>query len=208
VTLVVVTGTGTDVGKTFVSAAVLRALRARGVRVRAYKPVQSFAPNDASTDADVLAAATQQEPHDVCPAHRWLSTPMAPPMAADALGLSPFTIADLARETPRPEYDELLLVEGAGGPRSPVAADGDTVDLVNVLKPARVVLVADAGLGTINVVRMSVDALRAHPIAVYINRFDPANDLHQRNVAWLRTREGLDVVTDVEALARLIAASR
>jgi dethiobiotin synthetase len=204
VTLVVVTGTGTDVGKTFVSAAVLQVARARGAQVRAYKPVQSFAPGDTSTDADVLAAATAQAPHAVCPPHRWLPIPMAPPMAADVLALPPFTIADLAHETPRPAPGELLIVEGAGGPRSPLAADGDTVDLVDSLAPARVVLVADAGLGTINVVRMCVDALRAHPISLHLNRFDPANDLHARNAKWLRTREQLEVTADVDALAALV----
>ncbi len=202
---VVVAGTGTDVGKTFVAAAVLQALRTRGLPVVARKPVQSFTPGDTATDADVLARVTDEAPTDVCPAHRWLPMPLAPPMAAEALGLPPFTIADLVTEiTTSTAANVPLLVETVGGVRSPIADDGDCVDLIHALAPGVVVLVADAGLGTINAVRLSRDALRNEHVVVALNRFDRGSDLHTRNAAWLRTREGLDVVTDIEALvARL-----
>ena len=205
--VVAIAGTGTDVGKTYVTAAVARVLRARGCNVVARKPAQSFAPGDDTeqrTDAHELARATGQAPDDVCPPHRWLPTPLAPPMAADALGLPPFTIAELAAES-RHDLDApapaLLLVETAGGVRSPIACDGDCVALITELAPALVVLVADAGLGTINAVRLSVDALRKQRVVVYLNRYDPTVDVHARNAQWLTTREGLVVLTDAEALA-------
>jgi len=205
VTLVAIAGTGTDVGKTYVAAAVLRALRDRGGSVAARKPVQSFAPDDPSTDADVLGLAGGVAATVVCPPHRWLAAPLAPPMAADALGLAPFTVAELAAEVRAgTAAGALVLVETAGGVRSPVAADGDCVALIDALAPALVVLVADAGLGAINLVRLSVDALREHRLVVYLNRFAGGSDLHTRNAQWLRTHEGLDVVNDIEALiARL-----
>jgi dethiobiotin synthetase len=202
-----VTGTGTEVGKTFVAAAIARQLRDAGIHVVARKPVQSFEPGDASTDADVLAAATGEDPHVVCPAHRWLPTAMAPPMAADALGLPPFTIATLASEIAAPA-DAVTLVEGAGGVRSPIAADGDNVDLIETLRPDRVLLVADAGLGTINLVRLSVAVLHGHEITVFLNRYDPRDALHERNEAWLREHDGADVFTDLIALANGVAAQR
>ena len=63
-------------------------------------------------------------------------------------------------------------------------------------------LVADAGLGTINLVRLSVGALTGvRGVVVFLNRFDRDVDLHRRNLDWLRTREGLEVETDPEALA-------
>src|SRR5689334_19141825 len=127
--LVVVAGTATEVGKTWVGAALARELRGRGVKVAARKPVQSFEPGAGPTDADVLAAATGENPHDVCPRHRWLGVPMAPPMAADALGLSPVSLADLLSELQWPDGIHVGLLEGVGGPRSPLADDGDTVDL-------------------------------------------------------------------------------
>lgn len=204
-TFVAFAGTGTGVGKTYVGAALLHALRARGHAVAARKPVQSFAPDDPSTDADILAAASGEDPKVVCPAPRWLHVAIAPPMAADALGLPPFTIAELAAEV-RADVppDALVLVETAGGVRSPIADDGDSAALIDALAPAVVVLVADAGLGTINVVRLSVEALRPHPVVVYLNNLDPGWHLHVRNAEWLRTREGLEVVTDIEALTTRI----
>ncbi|MDZ4825710.1 MAG: dethiobiotin synthase [Actinomycetota bacterium] len=201
--IVVVTGTGTEVGKTYITAAVGRALRARGVDVAARKPVQSFTEGDATTDADVLAAATGERTETVCPAQRRLPVAMAPPMAAAALGRPPFTIADLVAELDAPA-GAIVLVEGAGGLRSPLTDDGDTLALTDALSPTLVVLVADAGLGTINLVRLCSDALAAHRVVVYLNRFDAGDDLHLRNREWLVTRDGLDVVTDVEALTALL----
>ena len=136
--------------------------RADGVAVAARKPVQSSAPGE-PRDADVLAAATAVAPHTVCPAHRTYDIPWAPPMAADELGLPAFTVDDLAAELEWPDGVAVGLVEGVGGPRSPIAADGDNVDFARVLQPDLVVLVADAGLGTINAVRLSVERVRRLP---------------------------------------------
>ena len=68
-TVVVVAGTGTGIGKTWVTAELGTALRRRGIAVAARKPVQSFEPDDDHpTDADVLGGATGEDPHTVCPA--------------------------------------------------------------------------------------------------------------------------------------------
>jgi dethiobiotin synthetase len=205
-TFVLVAGTGTEIGKTHVAARVATAVRARGLTVAARKPAQSFASDDDSpTDAELLAAATGEDPHTVCPAHRWLPRAMAPPMAANALGLPPFTVADLVAEiTAAVPAGAVVLVESAGGVRSPLAIDGDTVTLADALHPALVLLVAHAELGTINVVRLSVEALAPHRVVVYLNRFDPAAELHTRNRDWLVTRHGLEVVTDPEAVVSLV----
>jgi dethiobiotin synthetase len=204
--IVVVTGTGTEVGKTWVTATVALRLRERAVAVRAHKPVQSFDPDDTQTDAHVLAEAVGAMPEDVCPAHRWLPIPMAPPMAAEILDRPPFTIADLVAELPPRSTNALLLVEGAGGVRSPLACDGDITDFARACAADRLLLVADAGLGTINLVRLSIAALpRDIPGIVFLNRFDADDALHVRNAEWLRTREGLEVVTDPETLATGLA---
>ena len=196
-TLVVCCGTATEIGKTWVGAAVLSALRAEGVTVAARKPVQSFDDGESGpTDADVLAAATGVHPHDVCPDHRWYGVAMAPPMAAAVLDREPFTLAELIGELrwPSPEPD-VRWVETVGGPRSPIAFDGDSADLCDALEPDLVVVVADAGLGTINSVRLSLTAFTGRRVIVYLNHFEPDNDLHVLNRAWLIDREHLDVVT-------------
>ena len=87
-------------------------------------------------------------------------------------------------------------MESAGGVRSPLATDGDTVALASAVRPERVVLVADAGLGTINGVRLAAAALDPWPVTVILNRFDPIDDLHARNADWLAGRDGYDVVVD------------
>jgi dethiobiotin synthetase len=132
---------------------------------------------------------------------------MAPPLAADALGRPAFTIADLAAELVWPSGTDVGLVEAVGGPRSPFAADGDTVDLAGALEPDAVVLVADAGLGTINAVRLAAPALAAvSPLTVVLNRFDGGDDLHRRNRSWLEDHEGLTVVDSVPALCDRLTA--
>jgi dethiobiotin synthetase len=200
--LVLVAGTGTEVGKTWVACRLLRALRRRGLIVAARKPAQSYDPGDdlSMTDAALLAHASGDHPAVVCPQHRWYPVAMAPPMAAEALGRPPFTVADLVGELAWPPAVGVGLVEAAGGVRSPVAADGDAVTLAAALHPERVLLVADAGLGTINGVRLAASALAGWPVTVVLNRFDPDDELHLRNHEWLAHRDGFAVVTDPDDL--------
>ncbi len=193
-----VVGTGTEVGKTWVTAQLVDRLRRDRHRVAVRKPVQSFDAGE-RTDAEVLAHASEEHPEEVCPRHRWYDLAMAPPMAAEALGHTAFTISDLMRELTWPDHVDLGFVEGVGGVRSPVAADGDAVTLADALRPDSVLLVADAGLGVINLVRLSVDAVDRGDVVVHLNRFDADDDLHRRNREWLE-RDGLSVETSVEAL--------
>jgi dethiobiotin synthetase len=195
--LVVVTGTGTDVGKTWWAATLARGLRDRGATVAARKPVQSFAPEAEreELDAAVLAIATGEQPDTVCPPHRHLPEPMAPPMAAAHLGLPPFTIADLVAELTWPSGTHVGLVEGAGGLRSPLADDGDTLTLIGALRPDAVLVVAGAALGVVHQVRLVADALSGSPVTVALNRFDDTDAIQRASRDWLVARDGLDVVT-------------
>jgi dethiobiotin synthetase len=204
--VVVVLGTGTDVGKTWVSAAVLATARAGGARVAARKPVQSFEPGSGSTDAEILAGATGEPVESVSPAHRSYGVPFAPPMAADFLGLAPILNRDLLDEIvwPDPPVD-LGLVEMAGGVASPIASDAGPLEFVGGIGPDQLVLVADAGLGTINAVRVSVAYLANNPdtrrlvdtgrVCVVLNKFDPSDELHVRNARWIADNDRIDVAT-------------
>ena len=78
--------------------------------------------------------------------------------------------------------------------------------LVAALQPDLVVVVADAALGTINLIRLSVEALGCPPPIVYCNRYDGRNDLHRRNRQWLRANDGLEVVTAIDRLASRVAS--
>ena len=197
-----VVGTGTEVGKSWVGAAFLAACRADGITVKARKPAQSYVLGQGPTDAEVLGAASGEDAFTVCPPHRWYEAPLAPPMAAEELGRPSFTIDHLIGELGWPKrHASLGLVETAGGVASPQASDGDGTDLIRMLDPDWVLLVADAGLGVINAVRLSVSALiSAQPatvrhLLVVLNRFDPDSALHRRNLRWLSETDGFDVVT-------------
>lgn len=207
--MVLVTGTGTEIGKTHAAVRLARHLRAANdsVRIGARKPAQSFEPGEGPTDAERLADATGEPASAVCPPERSYPVPMAPPMAADALGLPVPTIAGLAgwieASWPAPALD-LGLVECAGGVASPQAGDGDCRDLATAVAPDDVVLVADARLGTINLVTLSTEALAAWPVVVFLNRFSPTDDLQARNLAWLRTHLRVPIVTTIADLAALV----
>ncbi len=216
-----VCGTATEVGKTWVAARLVSELAGRGLRVAARKPAQSFdvdaddLPMGGPSDAEVLGAASGEPASEVCTPSRSYHRPMAPPMAAEALGRPLFTTAELVADVVWPTSAvDVGVVETAGGVRSPQSSDGDVTDLVRALRPERIVLVADAGLGTINAVRLSMDALAGAssvgevPIVV-LDRFDGEHDLHRRNRSWLAERDRYVVVTlpgEERALADLVTA--
>ena len=201
--LVAVLGTTTGVGKTWATAQALARLRSAGTTVAARKPVQSFASCDPETDAEVLAAATGERPEDVCPRHRWYAMAMAPPIAAAFLGTAPPALEELVAELEWPAGGvQVGAVETAGGPRSPLAADGDSAALAAAIQPDLTVLVAPAGLGAINAVRLCRPVV-PQPLVVFLNHFD-RSDIHDRNLRWLQA-DGLDVVVRVQELARRLA---
>ena len=195
----VIAGTGTEIGKTWVAVQLLRHARTLGLRVAARKPAQSYVQGEGPTDAELLAAASGEDPHIVCPSHRWYPVPMAPPMAADALGLAPIKLEELMAESAWPLNVELAVIETAGGLCSPISHDADNLALIEELAPTRVVLVADAGLGTLNAVRLCLRALNGRPTTVFLNRFDASNELHVRNKEWLK-KEGVLLATEVGEL--------
>ena len=231
--LAVVTGTGTEVGKTWVCAEVARELGARSWLVVARKPAQSFeADSDGRplqpTDADILAAATADSPQRVCPPARWYPEPAAPPIAARRCGWRPPTMDDLVGEInaswPDPGSD-IALVEGAGGLLAPLAAardEGDergksdsrddTLGLALALRAEVVVIVADAGLGVIHHTRAATAALRGVDTitVVHLNRYDPTVPTHRENAAWLAgeaDQHGYTLSTSSAQTADAIAAA-
>lgn len=215
------TGTGTDVGKTWVTSTLARELRARGLLVRARKPlVSGWSPGDRG-DAEELALACGQDPEEVCPRSRRYGAALAPVMAARVEGRSIASISELARQV-RLEltgaaglaavgpvggtgpWRTVALVEGAGGLRSPYAADGDCLDFACVLEPDVVILVSGAELGCLHEVRSCVEDLVSRGLGtpiVVLNRFDASNELHLANETWLREQEGWEVYTKISALA-------
>ena len=90
----------------------------------------------------------------------------------------------------------------------PQACDGDVLGMVELLGPDLVVLVAHAGSGTINGIRLSLAALGPvvgrSPVVVVLNRFDEAHDIHRRNRQWLVERFAIDLVTMPGGIGELV----
>ena len=200
-TVVFVTGTATEVGKTWAAASLAGVLRRRGRTVRACKPVQSYDPDEnAPTDAEILAAATGQASREVCPPERSFPVPLAPPMAAELLRRPSPRLDELSRACQFADGTDVGIVEGVGGLFSPLAADGCNLDLIERLEPHKVVVVAEAGLGAIHSVLACVLPLAPRRPLVLLNRFDPAADVQRLNLEWLRDG-GWTVDVGVEDLA-------
>jgi dethiobiotin synthetase len=209
--LIVIAGTGTDVGKTWVACQLARELRRRSFVVSARKPAQSFSAADTAsgaTDADLLARATGEQATDVCPPSRWYPKAMAPPMAAESMGSAPFGLDDLLSQLSWPVDADVGLVEQAGGIGSPQASDGDGVDMVDKLGPDCVVLVAGAGLGTLSNIGLAARALGRRRLVVYLSRFDPGDDLHVANRRWLAEHRSMAVVIEPVQLAHALVNPR
>lgn len=160
-----VTGTDTDVGKTFISSAILRTLRAQGHRVGAYKPVCSGSVTDAITakrywgDVRSLSDAIGQDfPSEwICP--QCFDAPLAPPVAAEMAGKE-VDEPLLARgiDVWRGQVDG-LVVEGVGGWKCPLSNSLTISDFaVTIQYP--VLIVASLRLGTINHTLLTIDAVR------------------------------------------------
>ncbi|HMP04819.1 MAG TPA: dethiobiotin synthase [Lacipirellulaceae bacterium] len=148
-----ITGTSTEVGKTYVAAMIARALAGAGRRVGVYKPAASGCRREAGAlvadDATLLweAAGRPGDLEDVCP-QRFLA-PLAPDRAARAEGRRVDsallrTGVDRWRQT-----SDVVLVEGAGGLMSPLADDAYNIDLAADLGYPLVIVAANV-LGVIN----------------------------------------------------------
>ena len=201
----VVSGTDTGIGKTWLSIELCRALVDAGRSVAARKPVESFDPSDDAPDSELLARATGEERDAVCPPDWRYPRALAPPMAAAILDRSIPSTSRIVEELDVSEVD-LLLVEGVGGPRSPLSADGDTVDLAHALGADDVIVVSDSGLGSISRITLSVDAFAPLTCHVLLNRFDHDDEVHRLNRDWLHN-SGVSVHSDPHDLATCLLMS-
>lgn len=159
-----VTGTDTGVGKTMIAAALVTALRARGVRALGFKPAETGVGSGQPSDSDVLALASGEQNVLARPLLQ-LPEPLAPAVAADRAGvtLDPDDIEARIRRLREDGY--AVVVEGAGGVMVPLTWGYTVLDLAQACDLDAVV-VARAGLGTLNHVAMTVMMLRSRQIPI------------------------------------------
>jgi dethiobiotin synthetase len=157
VSLLIVTGTGTGVGKTVVAAAVAALARDRGARVAVVKPAQTgVGAGDPGDLAEVRRLSGVDDLHELA---RY-PDPLSPEAAARRAGAPPVELPDVARRVHHLTTDrDLVLVEGAGGLLVRYADDGWTIaDLARVLR-AEVLVVTEAGLGTLNATALTLEVM-------------------------------------------------
>jgi dethiobiotin synthetase len=179
--IVVVTGTGTEVGKTMTTAAVAAASLAQGLSVAVLKPAQTGVaqgePGDAAEVARLAGPVTAAE------LARY-PDPLAPATAARRAGLPPITPNDVAEAAAKlSAVHDVVLVEGAGGLLVRYDEEGSTLADVAALMSAGVLLVAPSGLGTLNATALTVEALKARKLTclgVVIGSWPGDPDLAER----------------------------
>jgi dethiobiotin synthetase len=210
VTVLVVTGTGTGVGKTVVTSAVAALAVAAGHRVAVLKPAQTGV--DVGQPGDVDEVRRLAGPSVTCRELARFPDPLAPATAARCAGLPPVTapvIVAAARELAA-EHD-LVLIEGTGGLLVHLDDRGATLAAVAVALAAPVALVVAAGLGTLNHTALTVEALRTRGlrcVGMVIGAWPAEPDLTARcNLTDLPAVTGLPLLGALPAGAgRLTAA--
>jgi dethiobiotin synthetase len=187
-----ITGTDTDVGKTAVAAALLRALAGAGHRAVGMKPVAAGLAAGETVHADaralINAGNVAAAPADVNPFV--FAPPIAPELAARAAGVT----IDLDRIAAA--YERLatsadaIVVEGAGGALVPLGRDTDMLDIPVRLK-LPVLLVVGIRLGCLNHALLSALAISARGLRLagwMANRIDAEMREGDANVAALVAR--------------------
>jgi len=190
---VFITGTSTDVGKTFIAVEIARQLSQRHIMVIPRKPVESGCIRQGDKlmprDATVLrAAANYQGPlSEVCP-YRF-EPPISPVRAAHLAGKT-LSTEQLVKVCLDGSEDGFLLVEGAGGFYSPLTENGLNADLAAALQ-LPVLLVADDRLGVINQVLLNAEAIKLRGLrlaGVVLNLLSDDKNDAMDNAADLRER--------------------
>jgi dethiobiotin synthetase len=160
-----VTGTGTEVGKTIVAAAIARTLAGEGKRVAVFKPALTGLDEGGEPDQALLrrAAGSTQSDAEIAP-YRY-GPPMSPHLAARLAGeeIAPARLLDAARAGAAGA--EALVCEGVGGLLVPLAPGYLVRDLAADLG-LPLVVAASPGLGTINHTLLTLEAARAAGLEV------------------------------------------
>ena len=203
-----ITATGTDIGKTYVSALIVKKMRESGFNCGYFKPVLSGVEeiNGKLTISDcnyVVNTANIPTSANECVSYWWKEA-VSPHLAAKRQN----QIIDISKikkdfENAKNKYD-YLLVEGAGGITCPLRLEnGEKYLLKDLIKEldTSIIIVADGGLGTINSILLTVEYARNNGInikGIILNNYEPSNFMHQDNLKQVEYLTGVKVVATVK----------
>lgn len=203
-----ITGTGTDVGKTYVTALMLKKLRSMEKNAAYYKAAMSgndrdergrLLPGDAIHVKDVSGITQSLE--SMCP--YVYETAVSPHLASQIEG-NPVELNVVKKgfEALRENYDYVVM-EGSGGIICPIRFDDEKLQLEDMIKAMDLacVIVADAGLGTINSVVLTAEYMKAKNIeikGIIFNHFHPGDVMEEDNLKMCQLLTGLKVLACVK----------
>ena len=194
-----ITGSDTDVGKTYIGCELIRQLRAQHQIIEVRKPAESgctvnesghLVPDDASK---LWAANNHQQDIDRIAPYRFKAA-LAPHRAARLEGQK-LEIADLIDACSLDDKNHLLFVEGAGGFYSPLAEGALNADLASALQLPLIIVVNDR-IGSVNQALMTIQAIESRHLkvaAVIMNQVEADHEAHMDNAADLRQHCGYPV---------------
>ena len=202
-----ITGTGTDVGKTYISALIIKKMREMNYNCGYFKPVLSgvkeLAGHLVDSDANyVVQIADIPVLADECVSYWWkeaVSPHLAAKRSNQVINIDKIKY-DIAQISKKYDY---LLIEGAGGITCPIVIDKEEKYLLKDLiweLGLSIIIVADAGLGTINSTLLTVDYAKANGIeieGIILNNYDSSNFMHWDNLEQIETLTGINVVATV-----------
>lgn len=204
-----ITGTGTDVGKTYISALIVKKMREAGYNCGYFKPVISgvteMCGHLMDSDANyVIQTANIPTEAEQCVSYYWQEA-VSPHLAAkrknQEIDIDKIKY-DFAQINKKYDY---LLIEGAGGITCPLKINSEEKYLLKDLiweLGLSVIIVADAGLGTINSTLLTVDYARANGIeieGIILNNYESDNFMHWDNLEQIETLSGINVVATVSS---------
>jgi len=197
---VFITGTNTNVGKTYTGVLLARKLRKDGITVIPRKPIESGCEKHNNElipgDAIALKEAAQYKgsTSEVCP---YRFEPPISPVRAAHLANRVLSTEQLVQICIQGSEDGFTLVEGAGGFYSPLAEDGLNADLATALQ-LPIILVTGNNLGCLNEVMLSVEAIKMrglHLSGVVVTSMQETIDDQMSNVADLREMVSCPVIS-------------
>lgn len=195
-----ITGTGTDIGKTYVTALLAKSLVQKGINAGYYKAAVSGANSIEESDAGYVKRISGIDQETETLLSYLYKNPLSPHLSARIEG-NPVELEKVKKDFKAVlKNHEYVFVEGSGGIVCPIRLDDKSFimleDIVKALKLDAIV-VADAGLGTINAAVLTVSYLREKNIKVrgiILNNYDKNSLMHRDNLFMI------EKLTDVKVI--------